>query len=280
MPEASPLTLPPLADDHALLCTAVRAAGEQVLTAYHDRSTRAWAKADRSPITEADLAANETLRAHLMGGGRGGYGWLSEESADDRARLRARRVWIVDPIDGTRAFIERRPEFTVCAALVEGSEAVAGAIFNPVTGEFFEAIRGGGARCNGIALNAGTTQSLAQARLLGWPSMFQHPGWPEPWPDGMQVGYRNSTSYRMALVAKGTYDATLALLPKSDWDVAPGALIAHEAGAITSDHLGGTYAFNQPHPKQRALVCAGRGLHSAIIDRVSHLPPDLTSARA
>jgi myo-inositol-1(or 4)-monophosphatase len=267
-----------LTGDHAVLCDAVREAGEVVLSRFRDRTVRTWQKADKSLITEADLQANEILRWRLMSGGRRDYGWLSEESADDSRRLDADRTWIVDPIDGTRAFVKGRPEFAVCGALAHETQVVSAAVFNPVTDEFFEATLGGGARCNGTPISASGCRTLHRCRVLGFEHMFSHNSWPEAWPQ-MDVAYRNSTTYRMALVAKGAFDAAIALVPKADWDVAPGALLLHEAGACASDHLGEPFRFNQPDPVQRGLVCATQGLYPDIISRLAHLPADLRQIR-
>ncbi len=274
MPETDEAALPSLADDHALLIDAVREAGADVMRHYRERRFDAWDKGDASPVTDADIAANVILRKRLTKGRRARYGWLSEESAEDPTRQAADRVWIVDPIDGTRAFIDRRAEFTVCAALIERGQAVASVIYNPLTDELFEAVAGGGARCNGTPLRHSGRSDLSGCRMLGASYMFKHPGWPKPWPD-MAISYRNSTSYRMALVAAGAQDAALALLPKADWDVAPGTLLLEEAGAQASDHLGGNYQFNQPTPWQPALVCAAPDLHHQLLARLDHLPADL-----
>ncbi|MEM9421561.1 MAG: 3'(2'),5'-bisphosphate nucleotidase CysQ [Pseudomonadota bacterium] len=263
-----------LAADHVALVDAVREAGAEVMRHYREQCFDAWTKDDASPITDADLAANEILHKRLIGIDREHYGWLSEESADDAKRIQADRVWIVDPIDGTRAFIEKRPEFTVCAALVIAGEVVISAIYNPLTDEFFEAIKGSGARCNGQPLQHSGCKALEKCNILGKPPMFGHPGWPRPWPQ-MAISYRSSTSYRMALVACGAQDAALALLPKADWDVAPGTLLLEEVGAQVSDHHGKSFRFNAPEPWQRALVCATPDLYPQLLSRLDHLPADL-----
>lgn len=263
-----------MAADHELLCAAIREAADAVLKRYKCASNKSWQKGDATPVSEADLEANDILRRCLMADTRASYGWLSEESADDTTRVSAARTWVVDPIDGTRAFLSGRPEFTVCGALLEGSDVVASVIFNPVTDEFFEATLGGGARCNGATITATNACTLDGCSILAWQDMFKHPGWPTPWPE-LQTIYRNSTSYRMALVAKGEADAALALVPKADWDVAMGALIASEAGATVSDHLGEPYRFNRPEPAQRALVCAAPDLYPSLIARLAHLPANL-----
>ena len=263
-----------LKEDHDLLCAAVREAGERVFALYRGRPVRRWLKGDQSPVTEADLESNEILKSRLRGA-RPDYGWLSEECVDDERRLSASRVFIIDPVDGTRAFIEAQPEFTVCAALVEDGKALSAAIYNPVTEEFYEAMAGGGARCNDVTLTCPDREELEGAQVLGMRHMFTHPGWPRPWPE-MRVGYRCSTQYRFALVAKGQYHGALALVRKSDWDVAAGSLIAEEAGAKVSDHLGASYVFNRPDPAQRARVCAAPSLYPALIERLAHLPEDLS----
>ena len=263
----------PLAEDRARLHEAVRAAGAAALRRFQDHDARAWTKDDDSPVSEADLQANDILRERLTEAGDG-YGWLSEESADDPSRLTAPRTWIVDPIDGTRAFLRGKPHFAVCVALVEAGAPVLSVIFNPATDEFYEAEAGGGARRNGERISASGCAGLQGCQMLGSRTMFEHRGWPQPWPV-MALGYRNSTSYRMALVADGRFDATLALVRKPDWDTAPGALIATEAGARASDHLGEPFVFNQAEPFQRALVCAGPALYPQILERLVHLPGDL-----
>lgn len=269
-----PPSLPSLQDDHAVLREAVRDAGGAVLDRFKSKTTKSWTKDDASPVTEADLEANDILRQRLIAGPRSHYGWLSEESADDHARLSAPRTWVIDPIDGTRAFMRGAPEFAVCAALLEGETAVSAIIFNPATDEFFEATRHGGAFCNGERMTANARSSLEGCSVLAAPEMFERPEWPQPWPL-MRTFYRSSTSYRMALVARGDADAAIALLPKADWDVVMGTLIAQEAGAVTSDHLGSKYRFNQPTPYQRALVCAVPDLYPSLIGRLNHLPGEL-----
>ena len=263
----------PLEDDRARLHAAVRAAGAAALRRFRDHDARSWTKDDDTPVSEADLEANDILRERLTEVGDG-YGWLSEESADDLSRLTAPRTWIVDPIDGTRAFLRGKPHFAVCVALVEAGRPVASVIFNPATDEFYEASAGAGARVNGAPLRASACEGVEGCEMLGSRAMFAHRGWPEPWPT-MNLGYRNSTSYRMALVAEGRFDATIALVRKPDWDVAPGALIATEAGARASDHHGAAFVFNQREPAQRALVCAGPALYPRLLERLTHLPGDL-----
>ncbi len=267
-----------LANDRKILNAAIREAGNVVLKSF-GLASHSWAKDDESPVSEADHAANDILHEYLIARHDGGYAFLSEESVDNRHRLKARRTWIVDPIDGTRAFLNGVPHFTVCGALVEDGMVLLAAVFNPVRDEFFEAERGQGALLNGIPINASRRDQLEDCTMLAHAPIFAHPAWPSPWPP-MQVDQVNSTNYRIALVAAGKYDAMVALLPKHDWDVAPGALIAEEAGAIVSDHMGGKFLYNRLDPLQRSLVCAGPRLYSHVLGLISHLPRDFSSLRA
>ena len=264
-----------LDEDRQVMNAAVRAAGEAILRRFRGNN-KTWAKDDDSPVSIADHEANEILHWHLMVQHKRHYGFLSEESADAFDRLQSKRTWIIDPIDGTRAFLKGDPHFTVCAALVEDGKALAAAVFNPATEEFFEAETGKGALLNGAPAQASGADRLENCNILGWPGMFKHPGWPIPWPV-MNISQRNSTNYRMALVASGEVDAMLAIARKADWDAAPGALIAEEAGATVTDHTGAKFCYNQPEPYQRSVVCAAPGLYSSLFARVSHLPASFTA---
>ncbi len=272
MPDHKKITSTPKswATDRAVMNKAVRAAGAVVLERYK-AGEKGWQKKDKSPVSEADHIANTILRQHLIEDHAPHYGFLSEESADNPARLEAKRVWVIDPIDGTRAFLNGKPHFTVCAALIEDGYAIASAVFNPATDEFFEAGLGEGAKLNGAPIAASSCSGLTNCKIIGHQQMFAHPAWPQKWPE-MQIGARNSTNYRMALVAAGEFDACMALVPKADWDSAPGALIAQEAGAIVTDHLGRPFRYNQPKPQQASLVCAAATLYADLQERVAHLP--------
>ncbi|MEM9810374.1 MAG: inositol monophosphatase family protein, partial [Pseudomonadota bacterium] len=219
-------------------------------------------------------AANSLLQEVLLSGIRNDYGWLSEETVDDQSRLHAQRTIIVDPIDGTRAFLRGEEEFTVCIAICEGCETVASVIYCPAKDEMFDAALGQGARLNDETIRASHQSTLQDSRMIGQRRMFDHPSWPHAWP-AMDVIYKNSTSYRMALVASGVADGTIALARKADWDVAPGALIAKEAGALASDHLKRPFRFCQAEPVQPALVCTAAPLYPKVINRLAHLPSDL-----
>jgi myo-inositol-1(or 4)-monophosphatase len=250
--------------DLELLKAAAREAGVLALE-LRKAGLQSWSKDGGSPVTNADMASDALLTERLRGA-RPDYGWLSEETADTADRLAKSRIFVVDPIDGTAAFIKMRPYWTVALAVVEDGLPVAAAIYAPVLDEMFSAALGEGAFLNDEPIQASDTDDLEGATMLAPLKLFEQPFWPEPWP-ALNVERRESIAYRMCLVASGAFDAAVAVTPKWDWDVAAGALIAAEAGAVTTDHLGRPYRFNQPVPQQASLVCAAPALHPLIITR-------------
>ena len=228
-------------------------------------------KPDGTPVTDADLAVDAFLTERLRAA-RPDYAWLSEETADNTDRLSARRVFIVDPIDGTRAYMRGKPWWAVCIAVVRDGAPVAGVVHAAALGERYEAAAGAGATLNGRPIHASRTDRLEGARMLVDAAMFAHPAWREPWP-AMTIESRNAVAYRMALVASGAFDAAVALSAKSEWDIAAAALIAAEAGAVVSDHKGASFAFNTPKARARSLICAAPGVYPLILAKTS--PIDL-----
>lgn len=256
------------ADDLALLLDAAREAG-----ALAERLRSAGLTIDykpgNSPVTNADLAADALLTARLRGA-RPDYGWLSEETADDPARLQKRRLFVVDPIDGTRAFLNGRPWWSVSLAVVEGDRPVAGVVYAPQLDQAFTAAAGGGARLNGAPIRPSDTCLVEGCGMVGDAQMFASPRWPIPWPQ-MRVEQRSSTAYRMCLVADGEFDAAVAPVAKHDWDLAAADLIATEAGCFVGDHLGQPFRYNGERPIQPSLVCATPLLAPLILERVGHI---------
>jgi len=257
-----------LKQDHIVLCEAVREAGALAMQ-FYQTDLKSWDKGSNDPVTEADMAVNELLHAKLAAP-HTDYGWLSEETEDDLGRLNKDRVWVVDPIDGTRAFMRGKPHFTICAALVDGGRPVCAAVFNPATEEFYDAVAGGGARRNDIAISVTDRREIAGCRMVAFGPMFKHPAWPEPWPN-MEIIERNSMAYRLALVADGQADAAMALNAKSDWDLAAADLIVCEAGGRITSHQGAPLLYNQPSTRHRSLIAAGPDLYDALLDRVGNL---------
>jgi len=250
--------------DLALLIDAAREGGALALK-RRTKGLEIEKKADGSPVTSADLEVDALLTQRLRGA-QPDYGWLSEETVDNTDRLSAERVFVVDPIDGTRAYIRGKPWFVVSIAVVEHSLPIAGAIYAPELDEMYAAELGQGATLNGAPIRAGAVAALPDAAVLADERLFTHPVWPEPWPP-LRITQRNALAYRMALVAAGTFDAALSMTRKHEWDLAAGALIAAEAGAVVSDHKGRPLVFNTPAAACPSLVCAAPGLAPLILAR-------------
>jgi myo-inositol-1(or 4)-monophosphatase len=248
----------PERDDLCLLTDTVRQAGA-IARRYFEGSVKSWSKKGGSPVSEADLAVDRYLREHLCAA-RPAYGWLSEETPDDPARLKAAHVFVVDPIDGTIAFLKRRPHFTVCAALVAAGRPVAGAVYNPMTDEMFAAQAGGGAFRNGAPIQVSRRSGLQGSAMLGNRDSFSRPPWPP-----LHVQNRNSVALRLALVAEGAADAAVSLTAKCDWDLAAADIIVTEAGGRISDRQGSPLHYNRPRPLQPTLIAAGPLLHGEIL---------------
>ena len=256
-------------DDIALLVAAGREAGAIALD-FARRGFSTWDKSKGDPVTEADIAIDRHLRQRLLAA-RPDYGWLSEETADDPDRLGRARVFVVDPIDGTRAFIKGKPHFSVSLAVVEAGRPVAACIFNPATDELFEAGLGAGARLNGGTIRVTDRAEMTGARVIGPDGIFTSPRWPTPWPK-LEAASRNSIAYTIALVASGQFDASVTLSGKSDWDIAAADLIVAEAGGKATDHLGRAFQYNQPVTRHLNAISGGPALHDWLVEKLKEFP--------
>lgn len=260
--------MPDLADELALITEATRAAGVLVMPFFG--KVKSWEKTKGSPVTEADLAADLLLKKQLIGA-RPDYGWLSEETLDDPARMQCARAFVVDPIDGTRAFLEGRNQFSISVALVEHGRPVAGAVYNPATGELFTATAGGGAWCNGATLSVRDGGDFAGTRFLAGARSFREAL-------GTDAGqsaavWVNSMAYRLGLVAAGAFDGAITLFGTNDWDIAAGALIVAEAGGRITHADGRAFLFNQPSTRHPSMVAAGPARHARLIERIAAAAP-------
>ena len=261
-------TMPTLEEDDALLRQAVQDAGDLALT-YFRQQILVNKKPDGSEVSEADLAVDAALKLDLTTT-RPGYGWLSEECEDDRKRLMSRRVWVIDPIDGTSSFLRHVPEWTVSAALVDDGAPVAAVVYNPAKKEFFHAVRGGGAYLNGERIHVSAKDTLDGAYIIASGGLFKKRIWKEPWPE-VKSAWVNSVAYRIALVACGRADATISLSGKSEWDIAAAQLILEEAGGIITDHHDRPLAYNKEEPRFTSIIAAPPGLHAAVVERTSRI---------
>jgi myo-inositol-1(or 4)-monophosphatase len=242
------------------LADAVRQSGELALGKFRS-PLKSWMKGNASPVCEADIAVNELLQQQLYNPEEG-IGWLSEETPDDAARMQTQRLWIVDPIDGTRAYIGGRPDWSISVALVENGRPTLAAIFAPVTDEMFFAAAGQGATLNRLAINA-TDGGLDGARVAGPANYLNR----LRGLDGRIVASPkiHSLALRFARVAQGEIDAAIASANSHDWDLAAADLLVHEAEGALTTFTGQLLVYNQADPVHEPLLAAGRGRHAALM---------------
>lgn len=251
--------------DLALLRDAAKAAG-QIAAKYFRKDPEVWDKgAGQGPVTEADLEIDTMLRQELMAA-RSDYGWLSEETTDSAIRLDRERVFVVDPIDGTRAFMDGETGFSHALAVVENGVPLAAVVYLPMMDLMFTAARGRGASLNGITLGTSARLELDGAQLLGNKKMFAEEHWGGPLP--VTQHFRSSLAYRMVLVAEGAFDGMITLRPSWEWDIAAGDLIAREAGATVTDRAGTQLRFNNPHPQVNGVLAAPANVHQGLMERL------------
>lgn len=257
------------ATDLALLVDAARAAGAIALTFFGNDPDVVDKPAGAGPVTEADIAVDRMLH-ETLGSARPDYGWLSEETEDSGARLHTARQFVIDPIDGTRAFIEGSRDWAHSLAVVEDGHVVAAAVYLPVRHLMFAATRGGGATVNDTRTLA-TTAELDGATILGAKPNFLGEHWQNGVVPPIRRAFRSSLAYRLCLVAQGRFDGMMTLRPSWEWDIAAGALIAAEAGAIVTDPAGQPLRFNNPMPQVPGVLAAGPVVHAGLSARLE--PP-------
>lgn len=240
---------------------AARDAGALALPYFRagaQTAARLWYKGHSSPVTEADIALDTFLKDHLS---RllPEAGWLSEETADNPARLDRNSIWIVDPIDGTRAFASGHPDWSISIALVTGGRPVLGVVHAPIHDRLYEARLGEGAWCNGQRLKASEAERLEQARVAGPKPLVdrfeRHMGPVERLPKVP------SLALRLVRVAEGSIDVGLVSSNAQDWDIAAADLILHEAGARLTDFEGSPPAYNKPQPSHKEMLAVASRLH-------------------
>jgi myo-inositol-1(or 4)-monophosphatase len=253
---------PALKDDARLLFDAVREAGELGLSLAARKALKHWTKPDGSHVTEGDLAINALLEERLRKA-RPGYGWLSEETPDSAERLSREKLWIIDPIDGTRAFMEGRREWCVAVALAIGGRPVLGAVYRPRLEEFYSAVEGEGALLNGEPLSIPDSDSLSGARIAGNRKALK--GLEHAGISGDVTGAL-PLQLRLAYVAAGRIDGAVSIGRRNDWDLAAGELLVIEAGGAVSGLSGEGYIYNRPEPWQQGLVAAGAKRHAALVE--------------
>ena len=250
--------------DCSRLTAAVREAGTLALKAFR-QPLKSWIKHGDSPVSEADIAVNDLLRDRLLPDGADD-GWLSEESENDPTRLAKSRVWVIDPIDGTRAFIAGRDDWSISAALVENGRPTVAVVFAPVSDEMFVAVTGKGATRNSTPMTVSPGASLNAARTAGPKRALE--SLTARHPHLVLIPRIHSLALRLVRVAQGEIDAAIAGGNSHDWDLAAADLLVHEAGGMLTSLDGRPLTYNLPNPVHSVLVASGRERHTALLDLV------------
>ncbi|HTZ59689.1 MAG TPA: 3'(2'),5'-bisphosphate nucleotidase CysQ [Acidobacteriaceae bacterium] len=233
-----------------------------VFSRYTPGAIEAQYKAGHDPVTEADRALDAVLRKELL---RAGEGWLSEESVDDPVRLECSRVWVVDPLDGTREFVQGIPEFCASVGFVENGRPVAGGILNPATNETFLGCLEAGVTYNGAPATPSQRDHLDGALLLASRSEVKRGEWKQFEGASFKIRAMGSVAYKLALVSAGLADATFTLTPKNEWDVTAGAALVASAGGYVATLDNTPLRCNNKSPLLRGLVASGPKLRQELL---------------
>ena len=219
-------------------------------------------KAGHDPVTEADRAIDTVLRQNLL---RDGEGWLSEESVDDLTRLDKERVWVVDPLDGTREFVKGIPEFCVSIGYVKNGSPVAGGIFNPATNETFIGAIDSGVTYNGQPARTSQRKGLQGASALASRSEIKRGEWKKFEKGPLQIVAMGSVAYKLARVSAGLADVTFTLTPKNEWDVAAGAALVLSGGGFATTLDNAPLCANNRNPLLSGLIAGGPNLREDLL---------------
>jgi myo-inositol-1(or 4)-monophosphatase len=253
----------PLTKERDVAVRAAREAGE-IVRHWYARPITVTEKGPDHPLTRADLEANTCIRRHI-GDAFPDDGWLSEETADSSERLARRRVWVVDPLDGTKEFIQHIPEFCVCIALVEAGRPIVGVEYNPATDRLYVAVRGQGTTVNGEPARVSSQAKLADAVVMASRSEDKRREW-DPFKTLMRVTLTGSVAYKLAELSTGNGDATFTLTPKNEWDICAGSILVEEAGGRVTGLEGEPLVFNQPSPLRPGMIASNGVLHAALLE--------------
>lgn len=237
-------------------------AAREVLNRYTPGQIDTEYKAGHDPVTEADRAVDTVLRENLL---REGEGWLSEETADDASRLGKTRVWIVDPLDGTREFVQGIPEFCVSIGFVEDGRPVAGGICNPATRETIIGAIDCGILYNGRPAQPSQKTSLQGALVLASRSEVKRGEWKQFEGSEFKIRPMGSVAYKLGLVAAGLADVTFTLTPKNEWDVVAGAALVEAAGGFVSTLEKTSLTANRRDPLLSGLLASGPFLKEELL---------------
>jgi myo-inositol-1(or 4)-monophosphatase len=261
--------------DITIMEKAAIAAGEVIMKYYKEgeqvsNSAQVRDKGVNNPLTKADLEADTLLNKMLLEA-RPDYGWLSEETTDNTKRLEKKRVWVVDPIDGTKEFIIGLPQFAVSIGLIEDGKPIAACVHNPATKETFLAVLGSGSTLNGQPITTSTRSQLTGSTCLASRSETKRGDW-DCFKSEFAITTMGSIAYKLALVAAGSYDISFTLTPKNEWDFCAGALLVTEAGGKITHKDGAECHYNKKNPLVRSLLASNGTLHSSLLQRLKDIP--------
>lgn len=263
------------ATDLPLLVKAAELAGD-IACRFTGPKAKSWDKpGGAGPVTEADLAVNAMLEDMLQNA-RPGYGWLSEETEDSVARLTQDRVFIIDPIDGTRSFAQGSRTWAHSIAVAENGVVTAAVIYLPQRDLMYTAAKDQGSACNGAPIQVSAAFDLAATEVLAAKPNLQAHHWLGGTPPTFIRSYRPSLAYRLAKVADGRFGAMLTLRPSWEWDIAAGDLLLREAGGTITDRTGTPLRFNNPAPRLNGVVAGGRALHRTLLSALDPDGPGIT----
>ncbi len=224
-----------------------------------------------SPVTDADIKSNEILKSKIASNFPDD-GWLSEETVDDKTRLEKKRVWVIDPLDGTNDFLKGIPEFSISVALVEDKNPVLGVVYNPVNGELYFGIKGNGAYLRKIKtqelikLGSNVKNDIKNASIiLSRKELSQVEKLEVLIKKFKEVKFRESIAYKIASVASGWADAVVSIFDKSEWDLAGAHIIAEEAGLKVTDSHGNKILYNSENIRRKGVIVANQNLHDEIL---------------
>ncbi|HJQ83269.1 MAG TPA: 3'(2'),5'-bisphosphate nucleotidase CysQ [Candidatus Binatia bacterium] len=249
---------------------AAREAGV-VIRRYYESELRVAEKGPDNPVTKADLEANARIQA-LVRAAFPDDGWLSEETADSTERLGRRRVWVVDPLDGTKEFIQRIPEFCVCIALVEDERPVVAVEYNPAADRLWIAARGEGTTVDGKPARVSGTARVADAAVLASRSEDKRGEW-DAFKGRVHVRLTGSVAFKLASLSAGDGDATFTLTPKNEWDICAGSLLVEEAGGRVTGLDGAPLRFNQPTTLRPGMIASNGRLHDGLLALIAEVAP-------
>lgn len=246
-------------------CQAAMCAGDAIMEVYQTAFS-VDIKSPDQPVTEADRRSNVVIYNHIHQNFPQD-GWLSEETVDDEIRLKKNRVWIVDPLDGTKEFISKVPEFAVSIGLQIDGEAVVGVIYNPVTKEMFSAQKGGGAFLNGMPIRVSEQSQLLKAVVLASRSESKRGEW-KPYEGEFIISPSGGMAHKMTQVASGKADASFSLTPKNEWDFCAGVILVQEAGGRATLPSGEALIFNKQSPLVPGILYSNKNLYDAFLNRI------------